>query len=153
MCQCGCSEYPVEQAYELTRRCVLGVKVYTGCVDCFRGLAVDLSIWNSANVEWLEHLRGQIDKTVKPSEYGGSNNDCGIPVPIIDVPSLIEQAKELEADGCGMTYGEDGDGFDSVADWLDEYGFQLLQGACRKFLKKHEAQREELNSRAILGNQ
>lgn len=104
MCQCGCAEYPVEQVYRLTDRCILGVKVYSGCRECFPGLAVDLSVYNSAKVEWLE------------------------------------QALEMGAD-------ESIDECESVAEWLDQEGFELLQGAARKFAAKHAAQIAEIESR------
>ncbi len=142
MCQCGCGEGPIEQAFELTRRCVLGIKVYDGCAECFPGLAVDLSVFNSANVEWLEHLKSQrkIDSSVKPNEYGGTNPACGIPIPIIDVDSIRAQVVEMEADEVLEDY-------DSLADWLADYGLELLQGAARRFAKKHAAQIAEIESR------
>jgi hypothetical protein len=131
MCQCGCGEVPIERAFELTSRCVLGVKIYTGCAECFPGLAVDLSVFNSAKVEWLEHA--EIDRTVKPNEYGGTNDAIGIPVPIIDVSSLREQARAMEVDLLEMQE------YASFDDWLMDYGFELLQGAARKFLEKQGA--------------
>lgn len=140
MCQCGCTEYPVEHAYRLTDRCILGVKVYMGCRECFPGLAVDLSVYNSAKVEWLEHLQGKIDDSVKPSEYGGTNGACGIPIPLIDVDSLKEQALEMGADESIEEYG-------SLTDWLADEGFELLNGAARKFAAKHAAQIVEIESR------
>lgn len=138
MCQCGCAERPVEKAYQLTRRCVLGVKVYDGCQECFQGLAVDLTVFDSAKVEWLEGVK--IDHSVHPSQYGGSNPASGIPVPVIDVDALREQAKEMEAEG-GIAAWES---FDA---WLEEEGLRLLQGAARKFAVRYAGQVAELAAR------
>jgi len=140
MCQCGCGEMPIEKAYALTRRCVLGIKVYEGCRDCFPGLAVDISVFNSAGVEWLDHFeREEIDRTVKPDEYGG-NGGRGIPVPIIDVECLRDQARELvKADPIK--------GYRTLDAWLEEYGLALLQGAARKFSVKYAKQIAEFEAR------
>ena len=135
MCQCGCGERPVDEAYELTKHCILGVKIYDGCEGCFQGLAVDLTVYDSKSVEWLRHLK--IDKTVKPNEFGGSNPACGIPIPVIDVRALREQARELEEFDPMESRG-------TLDEWLEEYGLELLQGAARKFAARFAKEKEML---------
>ena len=53
MCQCGCSDIPIEEAYSLPGGAVIGVGIYRGCADCHQGLAVDISVFDNRKSEWL----------------------------------------------------------------------------------------------------
>lgn len=129
MGQCGCGETSVENAYKLPKGTVIGYDIYRGCAGCFAGPAISIYVYPNAKSEWLSHAKIE-DFT--PDEYGG-NHGHGINVAFFEVEDLKEESVELaqEAD-----IGPGDDQYATIADWLDDYGLRLVQGAMRRFTKR-----------------
>jgi len=128
MCQCGCGEFPVTQAYRLPKGQVVGIGIYRGCSDCFAGPGIAVYVYPSkrAGKEWLE---GAKMEDYKPDEYVG-NHGRGISLSFFEVRDLIEAAKaigtRLEGDGWEMT----------IEEWLEENGLQMMQDAMELFERR-----------------
>ncbi len=125
MCQCGCGDTAIERAFKVDRGPTIGYQVYRGCKDCHAGIGVDLYFYNSEGArDWC---RGSVtEKAPKGDEYGG-NNGAGIALPLFDVADLVEESKSLEP------ISE----YDSLADWLEDFGLDLIQGALRRSHERH----------------
>lgn len=136
MCQCGCGEIPIEQAYKLPNGNVISYSVYRGCADCHAGPGIEIGIFNNSKSEWLEHAKIQ---PITPTTYGGSvspNSHPGISVGLFEVQDLVAAAKELGDE-------LDDDGYDSVSAWLEDMGLEMVQSAMRKF----DVRTEEISKR------
>ncbi len=129
MGQCGCGEVLIENAYELPSGEVVGYYVYRGCDECHAGPAVDIFIYPDKKSEWVRDAK--IEK-YKPTEYGG-NEGRGIPIAFFEVRDLIEAAKKI-----GGTKFDATAGYESVEDWLEDYGLQMMQDGMRIFEKRVE---------------
>jgi len=129
MGECGCGATQIDEAYRIGRtKTVLAIQVYPGCSDCDYGPGVALMLFDSPKNEWLE---GVDVGHVVPDEYG-ANRGRGIGVPIFDNEDLITAAKELEEHDPVEGYG-------SIAEWLEEHGAELAQGAVHKCWDRRQA--------------
>jgi len=135
MCQCGCGEFPVTEAYRLPKGQVIGIGIYRGCSDCFAGPGIVVYVYPSkrAGKEWLEGAKMQ---DYKPDEYGG-NHGCGISLSFFEARDLAEAAKqigtELSGEGWEMT----------IEEWLEENGLQMMQDAMRLFEQRCKEREED----------
>lgn len=128
MGQCGCGDVPVENAFKLPSGEVIGYFVYRGCDECFAGPAIDIFVYPNAKSEWVRDAKIE---SYKPDEYGG-NGGHGIPIALFEVRDLIEAAKKIGGTELSK------DGYESVEDWLSDYGLQMMQDAMRLFEKRVE---------------
>ena len=127
MCECGCGQTDISEAYRIGKtRTVLALQVYPGCQNCDYGPGVALSLFDSPKSEWLDGVDVQ---AVTPDEFG-SNEGRGIPIPIMDVEDLVASAKELDPV----------ERYESLSEWLEEHGSQLLQDAVRRRRKRWREQ-------------
>ncbi len=138
MCQCGCGEIPIENGAVLPNGSVVAYGIYRGCDTCFSGPAVTVSVFNNARSEWLMHAK--LEDFV-PDEDGG-NHGRGINVGLFEVQDLKAESIELSKEA---KVARGGDNYATIADWLDDFGLRLVQGAMRRFDQRiagHEKQRQ-----------
>src|SRR4051812_4848038 len=131
MCQCGCGEFPVENAYELPDGQVVGYGIYRGCADCNPGPGISIYVYPDRKSEWLE--QAEIEP-YEPSEFGG-NGGSGISFGLFEVEDLQAEAKDL-TDGEGATIGRGRDQYRNIEDWLEDYGLRMVQGAMRRYASR-----------------
>jgi len=79
--------------------------------------------------EWLE---GAKIEAYKPDEFGG-NSGYGISISFFEVRDLIKAA---------TAFG-DYEGYNSVEEWLEENGLQMMQDAMQLFEKRCEELRKK----------
>jgi len=127
MCECGCGATDIQAAYQIAgTQIVIGLQVYPGCEDCDYGPGVAILVFDSPKNEWLAGVKIQ---RIKADEYGG-NQGHGIGVPIFDPENLRAEAAALEeADPIAA-------GYESLGEWLDEYGVGLITGAVARRRKQ-----------------
>ena len=125
MCQCGCGEFPITQAYKLPRGQVIGIGIYHGCSDCVSGPGIAVYVFPNrrAGKEWLE---GAKMEDYKPDEYGG-NHGHGIPLSFFEVQDLVRAAKQIGTQLSGKGWEM------TVEEWLEENGLQMMQDAMKLF--------------------
>lgn len=134
MCQCGCGEIPIEDAYVLPGGVVIGIRVYDGCEDCDTGPGIDISVFPSRNSEWLECAKFH---ALNPDQFGGVVDDWklpGLPIGLFTPMDLCSAARELEEE-CGSV-GQGRDDYPTVRDWIADHGIRLVQIAMRNFSKR-----------------
>ena len=131
MGQCGCGEGVEDRAVLLPGGTVVAYGIYPGCEYCHDGIGVDLKFYD--NFEHYERFAMSSEKqSITPDEYGG-NEGIGACLSIFTVANLVEAASSLEADG--IRVGEDDDCYESIADWMQDNGLQLLQDAIRRHIE------------------
>jgi hypothetical protein len=118
MCECGCGEMVPYEILDIDGK-VMVVEIYRGCEDCDTGLMVSLNLFSSENAteqNLIPTKKFELDK------FGWAQNNY----PIVGKTDLIEAAKQMSADA---DFGEDG--YESMTEWLEERGLELLQTALR----------------------
>lgn len=128
MCQCGCGEFGTEKAYKLPSGEVIAYGIYEGCSDCFAGPGISIYAYPDATSEWIEDTPIE---DYKPDEFGG-NHGHGISLSFFEVRDFIKAAQEIG----GTSLDEDG--YNSVEDWLEENGLEMMQKAMKKFKERIE---------------
>lgn len=130
---CGCGEYIPSMQYAI-RGCVVGIVVYPGCDYCEDMIGVDPYFYTKGSEFIVDHET----RKVTPDEYGGEGSAA---IPIFAVQDIREAAKRI---GDPIHPGDE-DSCQTLDEWLDEYGLQLLQDAiriCAARIKKERADRE-----------
>lgn len=126
MCQCGCGEFGLENAYKLPSGEVVGYGVYRGCEDCHAGPGVSVYVYPDEKSEWLTGVKIE---PYEPNDFGG-NKGYGISVSFFEVRDLIKAATEI-----GGNF-EKTHGYETVAEWLEDNGMRMMQDAMRLFEKR-----------------
>jgi hypothetical protein len=126
VCQCGCGEFPVENAYTLPSGEIVGYGIYRGCEDCYAGPGVSVYVYPNEESEWLRDAKIE---SYEPDEFGG-NKGYGISVSFFEVCDLIKAATEIGGDF------EKTHGYETVAEWLEDNGLRMMQDAMRLFEKR-----------------
>ena len=126
MCQCGCGDTNIDKGFRLPSGEIVAYDVYHGCAECFAGPGVTFYVYPNKKAIWLEGV--DIEK-YQPDENGG-NQGGGIAVSFFEVNDLVEAAKEI-----GDTE-LNAQGYDSVEDWLSDFGLDMMQKAMQKFAER-----------------
>jgi hypothetical protein len=136
MGECGCGNAAFESAFRVRgQNPVLGIERYAGCRDCGTGPAVRVSVFDRKGAtEWLVGLPS---KDLIP-DANGSNSGRGIGIMLWEPEDLIAAAGEIEA--AEGTVGPEPNDYESVADWLSDYGHALVSRAMEI---AHAREREE----------
>jgi len=131
MCQCGCGEFPITEAYKLPKGEVLGIGFYRGCEDCFAGPGVAVYVFPSrrAGKEWLRDVKVE---DYKPDEFGG-NGGRGISLSFFEVQDLREAIKTMEPMYKNSEFGDQ-----TLDEWLEENGLEMMQKAMKIFTDRVE---------------
>ena len=137
MCQCGCGEFPITDAYKLPKGEIVGIGTYRGCSDCFAGPGFAVYVFPSkhAGKEWLREARME---DYKPNEFGG-NGGRGISLSLFEIRDLCEALKTMEP-----LYKDSEFGDQTLNEWLEENGLEMLQKAMKLFTERVE----KLNSKS-----
>lgn len=118
MGQCGCGDYAPVKQYKI-KGCVVGVEIYPGCDYCTDQVSVAIHLFTPSSpfVGW------QDTKTVMPDEYGAN-----IPaIPVLSVGDLRAAFKAMD-----YQYDPtDEDGYETLDDYLQDYGLRIVQEAIR----------------------
>lgn len=126
MCQCGCGDTNVQAAFQIEgTKIVLGFQIFPGCRDCDYGPGVAVTVYDSPDVLWLDGVKIQ---KVKADEFGG-NQGVGISVPVFDLEDLVAAAETVEKTSSIESYV-------SLAEWLEEHGYEFLRDAISRREKK-----------------
>lgn len=131
MCQCGCGEFPITEAYKLPKGEVVGIGTYQGCSDCFAGPGFAIYVFPSkrSGKEWLREAKLQ---EYTPNEFGG-NGGQGISLSLFEVRDLREALKTMEPLYKNSEFGDQ-----TLDEWLEENGLEMMQKAMKLFAKRIE---------------
>ena len=136
MGECGCGNDVGDRAVRLPNGVVIVFGVYRGCENCFDGPGYALFFFDTpthAN-NAFPYLK---QERLKPDEYGG-HEGAGIGAGLFENCDLCAAAAELWKQG---SIGEDMDQHETLADWLEDFGLELIRGAMSRFdarLKKRQ---------------
>jgi hypothetical protein len=117
MGECGCGETRPYKIVEIGGN-VMVVEIYRGCEYCDTGLIVSLHLHTPESATDFDFVP---EEKFEPGEYG-----TRLDFPLLSGEDLAEAARQMKAD---EYFG--GNGYDSMTDWLDDYGLELLQRAVR----------------------
>lgn len=114
MGECGCGEITDYKAVAVGDA-VLVLEIYHGCRYCKEGIGVSL---NAFTREGAKRFFGEDFPELIPDEYGESM----IAVPLIEPKDLLVNKDALE----------DIKNYDTVEDWISDYGLDLIQSALQQ---------------------
>ena len=118
MCECLCGAVRGEFNFRVKDTDpVVSIDIYRGCKYCEKMIGVDIRLFTKAGAqEWL------YDATIldaEPNEYGGLPSLKSLP--IVSIDALVAVSKAMPSI----------EEYESLADWLDDHGLDLLQSAMR----------------------
>jgi hypothetical protein len=134
MGECGCNETRPYEILDADGK-ILVVEIYPGCSYCDTGIMVSLHLTppdDAQAFDWQPTGKLELDK----GQYAQWN------YPIMGPDDLVEAAKKLKAD---EQFGLKG--YDSLTDWLEDYGLDLLQTALRLRIEKTRAENARMAQR------
>lgn len=117
MGECGCGETRPYKIVEIGDN-VMVIEIYRGCEYCDTGLIVSLHLHTPESAAEFDFVP---EEKFEPGEYGTT-----LDFPLLGGEDLAEAARQMKAD---EYFG--GNGYDSMTDWLDDYGLELLQRSVR----------------------
>jgi len=131
MCQCGCGDLFPVKVYEINKNKYVVISEYHGCKECAEVIAHDIYFYDKKGMEdiadWVKPEKVEFD------EFGGEKHDHGLPLfDISDFREILEENENI--------YGKVNE-YDSMADWFEENGLNLIQEAMRRFKEKHKPQK------------
>ena len=117
MCECGCGNMNPIAAYKVGGN-VLIVDEYHGCSDCCTPIGLSLHIFSPKEAkEWLDEPVREIFKPMPPTSWDERYFS------FVGKDELVAAAAEFE---------EDYQQYDSLSDFLSDFGLRLLQSAMKK---------------------
>ncbi len=116
---CGCGDANFDRGFRLPDGTTIGIEVYRGCRYCATGPGVTVAAFDAKGAhEWMDGVECPV---MVPDEYGGDDR-YALAVCLFDMADLLAECREIEAEVPIADY-------ESVADWLEDNGLQLIQGA------------------------
>lgn len=135
MCQCGCGDTNVEQAFQLPNKNVIGIQTYRGCEDCHSGPGFMAYLFTPKGArEWVPQWVKR--EPIQFDEFGGRDG-LGISVGLFEIQDLQAAAKELEAQQAIEEWGGD------FEEWLGDEGLRWIQRAMDLFTERVKAMQAE----------
>ena len=139
MCQCGCGDTNVVQAFQLPDKNVIGVQVYAGCSDCHTGPGVIAYLFTPKGArEWVPQWMKR--EPIEFDEYGGQGGQ-GISVGLFEIEDLQAAAKEMEVSESIAEWEGD------FGEWLSDEGLEWVQRAMQKYFDRIKALKAEIAKR------
>lgn len=119
MCECTCGDIKQDVVLQIGDATIM-VDAYMGCRDCAELIGFDVRAFNpEGRKEWVSRE----PRDVSPDEYGVIPSASSFEMFSLD--DLKEAADEW---GKPLDVTE----YETISDWLDDVGLQLLQSAFRK---------------------